>query len=100
MEEVTVTPLEARKSEVAQYEANIAMYEAIKATLPDWETAPTHLLELRTSANKHEAASKVANLADVELLAKLWYSDDCSAAIRSEIVELAKAKAILSILDK
>jgi hypothetical protein len=97
-EETTVTPLEARVSEVAQYEANIAMYTAIKATLP--KAWPDHLVEYRNIKNKHEAAAKISDLADVELLSKLWYADDCDAAIRSEVVELTKAKAILGIMQK
>ena len=98
METEQISPLEARQAEVAQYEANIAMYEAIKATLPSaW---PDHLTAHRGASNKHEVAATIANLGDVELLAKLWYADDCSASIRSEMVELAKAKAILAILDK
>ena len=97
-EETTPTPLEARVAEVAQYEANIAMYSAMKATLPtQW---PDHLVEYRHAKNKHEVAGRVADLKDVELLSKLWYADDCDAAIRSEMVELTKAKAILGIMQK
>lgn len=95
-----ITPLAAREAEVAQYEANITMYEAIMATLPNWNDAPAHLLEHRGSANKHQTAATISNLADVELLSKLWYLDDCAASIRSEMVEMAKAKAILAVIQK
>ena len=97
-EETTLTPLEARIAEVAQYEANIAMFLAMKASLPtDW---PDRLVEYRHATNKHEAAAKIADLKDVELLSKLWYADECDAAIRSETVEMTKAKAILAIMQK
>lgn len=92
------TALEIRQAEVAQYQANIAMFETIKASLPTaW---PDHLIAHRGATNKHEVAAAIANLADVELLANLWYADECAASIRSEMVELAKAKAILAILEK
>jgi hypothetical protein len=97
-EETTLTPLEARIAEVAQYEANIAMFSAMKASLPtEW---PDGLLEYRYATNKHEAAAKIADLKDVELISKLWYADECDAAIRSETVEMTKAKAILAIMQK
>lgn len=97
MTDTPMTPLQARQAEVAQYEANIAMYTAILATLPtEW---PTHLLDYRNVADKHAAAATIHNLDDVELLSKLWYSDQCYAAIRTETVEMNKAKAILTVLQ-
>ena len=97
-EEIQLTPLEARIAEVAQYEANIVMYTELKASLPTvW---PEHLIEYRNEKDQHLAAGKIDNLSDVELLAKLWYADECDAAIRSETVELTKAKAILGIMQK
>jgi hypothetical protein len=99
MSEVTQEELlQARVDEVAQYEANIAMYTALKATLPtEW---PDHLVEYRNVKDKHEVAGRIASLADVELLSKLWYADECDAAVRSETVEMTKAKAILGIMQK
>ena len=95
-EETTVTPLEARIAEVAQYEANIAMYLAIKATLPtEW---PTHLAAHKGAKNQHDVIAGV-NADDVELLSKLWYADECEKAIKTETLELTKAKAILAILQ-
>jgi len=35
----------------------------------------------------------------MELLSKLWYADECYAAIRSEMVEMQKAKEILAVLQ-
>ena len=91
------TALEARQAEVAQYEANIALYTAILQTLPtQW---PTHLEQFKGSKNEHEDIAKVENLADVELLGKLWYADTVKKAIRTETIECTKAKAILQILQ-
>jgi hypothetical protein len=95
--EEQMTALETRRAEVAQYEANIAMFEAIYAELPhDW---PEHLLKYRGASNQHASADEVESLEDVELLAQLWYADECHKAIRSETVEMTKAKAILAALE-
>lgn len=95
--EIQLTPLQAREAEVAQYEANIAMYQKILAALPtEW---PAHLLQYRDANDKHKAAAEVHNLDDVTLLSQLWYADQCYAAIRSETVEKTKAEAILNTLQ-
>ena len=92
-----MTPLEARRAEVAQYEQNIAMFKAILATLPtEW---PEHLLEYRGASNQHSTADSVENIEDVSLLAQLWYADECHKAIRAETVEMTKAAAILAVLE-
>jgi hypothetical protein len=93
---VEPTPVEIRQAEVAQYEANIAMYSAIKATLPtEW---PTHLVEHKGAKNQHDVIAGVA-VDDVELLSKLWYADECEKAIKTETLEMTKAKAILGIMQ-
>jgi hypothetical protein len=95
-EETQVTPLQARVAEVAQYEANIALYESILKTLPTgW---PERLLQHRGAKKQHDAIADVDS-ADVELLAKLWYADECAKAIKTETLELTKAKSILSVLQ-
>jgi hypothetical protein len=97
MTDTPMTPLQARQAEVAQYEANIAMYTALLATLPqEW---PTRLLEYRGATDKHAVIATVDNMDDVDLLSQLWYADQCYAAIRSETVEMNKAKAILTVLQ-
>lgn len=94
--ETQPTAIELREQEVAQYEANIAMYESILAGLPkEW---PAHLLQYRDATDKHKTASEISNLDDVSLLSQLWYADDCYKAIRSETVEKTKAQAILAAL--
>ena len=94
--EPQVTPLQARIAEVAQYEANIALYQTILATLPT--EYPARLAQYKGSKNQHEVITLV-DTADVELLSKLWYADDCAKAVRTETLELTKAKAILDVLQ-
>jgi len=95
-EETQVTPLQARIAEVAQYEANIALYKNILETLPtEW---PERLLQYKGAKNQHDVISSVDS-ADVELLAKLWYADDCAKAVRTETLEMTKAKSILNVLQ-
>jgi hypothetical protein len=90
------TALELRQEEVAQYEANIELYKSIAAGLPsEW---PSHLEHLKNEKSQHEAIAKVENLDDVELVGKLWAYESAQAAIRSEMVEKAKAEAILNAL--
>jgi hypothetical protein len=90
------TPLELRQDEVEQYEKNIELYTSIAAGLPsEW---PSHLEHLKGEKNQHEAIAKLENLADVELVGKLWAYEQAQAFIRSEMVEKAKAEAILNAL--
>ncbi len=97
-EATNITPLQARQLEVAQYEANIALYQTILATLPTvW---PEHLVQHRGTKNQHDAVATVTDLTDVELLSKLWYADECAKAIRTETLEMIKAKSILTVLQQ
>ena len=94
--EPQVTPLQARIAEVAQYEANIALYQTILQTLPtEW---PERLVQYKGAKNQHETIASV-DTADVELLSKLWYADDCIKAIKTETLELTKSKSILTVLQ-
>jgi hypothetical protein len=95
-EETQVTPLQARIAEVAQYEANIVLYTTILQTLPtEW---PERLLQYKTTKNQHDVIGNVDS-ADVELLSRLWYADECIKAIKTETLELTKSKAILDVLQ-
>ena len=97
MSETAITPLESRRAEVAQYEANIAMYTAIAASLPSqW---PERLAKLKNSTNQHADIATVTNLDDVELVGDLWAFDQAQAAIRAETVEKRKAEAIRAFLE-
>jgi hypothetical protein len=96
-EENQITPLEARRQEVAQYQKNIAMYKSIYETLPnEW---PEHLEEYRNIKNRHETAGNIEDLEDLELLSKLWQSEDIYKAIRTETLEMIKAKNILDFME-
>jgi hypothetical protein len=92
-----ITPLEARRQEVAQYEANIAMYTSIANSLPnEW---PEHLAHLKGSTNQHADIATIENLDDVQLVGDLWAYDQAQAAIRAETIEKRKAEAILTFLE-
>jgi len=95
-EELVVDPIVSRQQEIAKYEQNIAVFTSISANTPsEW---PEHLLQYKGASNKHDVISKIAELADVELLSDLWTHDDAVAAIRTETLEKRKAEAILAAL--
>jgi hypothetical protein len=90
------TPVQIRQEEVNQYQANIDMYTVIAAGLPsEW---PERLVHLKGEKNQHEAIAKIEDLADVVLVGQLWAYEAAKASIRSEMVEKAKAEAILNAL--
>ena len=94
--ETQKTALELRQEEVNQYQANIELYVSISSGLPsEW---PARLEHLKGEKNQHEAIAKIEDLADVELIGQLWAYEAAQAAIRSEMVEKAKAEAILNAL--
>lgn len=96
-EETPTTPLQARRDEVAQYDANIAMYQTILATLPsEW---PEHLARYKGRKDHHTVAAEVTDMDDVELVAQLLYREQCEASIRAEKLERTKAAAILAVLE-
>jgi hypothetical protein len=97
MTEAIPTPLEARIAEVAQYEANIALYTSMLAALPT--EYPAHLAQYKGATDKHKVIGTIEDLADVELLSDLWAADDCHKAIRTETLEKRKAEAILAVLQ-
>jgi hypothetical protein len=91
------TPLEARQAEVDQYDAAIALFTTMAASLPS--EYPTHLEQYKGATDKHAVIATIADLEDVELLSDLWAYDDAQAAIRANIVEKRKAEAILAALQ-
>lgn len=89
-------PIQRRRDEVAQYSANIAMFQAILATLPsEW---PEHLAQHKGAKDTHSAVDSVPD-EHVELVAQLWYADQLKHLIRTETVERTKAAAILAVLE-
>ena len=93
---IELTPLELRQAEVAQYQQNIAMYEAIAAGLPS--EYPERLAQYKGRKDQHTAVAEIDDMADVELLSDLWMHDSAKAAVRSETVEMRKAIAIMNVL--
>jgi hypothetical protein len=95
-EQTQITPLQARIAEVAQYEANIALYQTILQTLPtEW---PERLLQYRNAKNQHDTIAGI-DTSDIELISKLWYADECAKAVKTETLELTKSRAILDVLQ-
>lgn len=95
-EQTQVTPLQARIAEVAQYEANIALYRTILETLPtEW---PERLQQYKDAKNQHDVIAGVDS-ADVELLSKLWYADECIKAVKTETLELTKSRSVLNVMQ-
>lgn len=87
--------ISAREAEVAQYDQNIALYEAILGSLPDkW---PNNLASFR-GRKDHQQAVTECDPNDVELLSQLLYREQCEMAIRTERLERTKANAILAAL--
>jgi len=94
---IELTQLELRQAEVAQYQQNIAMYEAIAAGLPS--EYPEHLAQYKSRKDQHAAIADIEDMADVELLSDLWTYDSAKASVRSETVEMRKAIAIMNVLE-
>lgn len=92
-----VNLLELRRQEVAQYQININTFNTILETLPS--ELPAHLEPYRKRKDRHEAAAEIEDLDDVQLLSDVWFHDEIKARIRSEIVEMRKAQAILAVLE-
>ena len=89
------TLIAAREAEVAQYDANIVLYQTIIATLPtDW---PEHLAGFKGRID-HQQAITECDEADVELLSQLLYKEQCENAMRAERLERTKAATILAAL--
>jgi len=96
MSDIEYEPIQTRRDELAQYNANIAMYQTILATLPT--TWPDNLLEHRHPKNAHEAIDQVP-AEHLQTVAELWYADELAHLIRTETLERTKAAAILAALE-
>jgi hypothetical protein len=92
--EVKLTAKESRKLEVDSYKTNIATYKALLATLDgNWDDDLVHLKDLEGQ----EAARKCPQDRLLRL-AVLQQFDQVTNLLKTEIVECAKAQAILNIL--
>ena len=71
--EAPFDPIASRQDEVAQYDAAIAMYQSVAATLPsEW---PAHLAQFKSRTDTHQAITEIEDLDDVALVSQLWAHD-------------------------
>jgi hypothetical protein len=89
-----LTAKEVRQLEVDAYSANVENYEALLATLDgDWDDDLTHLKGIDS-----QEAARQCPMDRLERLAVLQQFDQVTNLLKTEIVERAKAQAILNIL--
>ena len=94
MTETTITALEARQIEVDSYSANVTNYQALLATLDgNWDADLVHLKDVEA-----QEAARQCPMDRLERLAVLQQFDQVTNLLKTEIVERAKAIAILNIL--
>jgi hypothetical protein len=93
-EEITLTPKQVRQAEVISYEANIATYNKLLTTLDgNWDADLIHLKGLES-----QEAARQCSMDKLARLAVLQQFDQVTNLLKTEIVECAKAQAILNIL--
>lgn len=89
-----LTPKQVRQQEIDAYNANITTYKALLATLDgNWDADLIHLKDLEP----YEAARQCA-MNRLERLAVLQQYEQVTKLLKTEIVEGAKAQAILNVL--
>jgi len=89
-----ITPKQARQMEVDSYSANVTNYTALLATLDgDWDADLIHLKGV-----EGQEAARQCPMARLERLAVLQQFDQVSNLLKTEIVERAKAQAILNVM--
>jgi hypothetical protein len=92
--EVQLTPKELRQLEVDSYETNIATYRTLLATLDgNWDSDLIHLKDVEA-----QEAARQCPMDKLARLAVLQQFDQVTNLLKTEIVECAKAQAILDIL--
>ena len=93
-EQTQLTALEARQIEVDSYSANVANYQALLTTLDgQWDSDLIHLKDI-----EGQEAARQCPMDRLERLAVLQQHDQVTKLLKTEIVERAKAQAILNIL--
>jgi hypothetical protein len=91
---IELTPKEVRQLEVDAYKANIATYNTLLATLDgDWDDDLAHLKGIES-----QEAARQCPQDRLLRLAVLQQFDQVTNLLKTEIVECAKAEAILNIL--
>ena len=93
-EEIQLTPLQVRQMEVDAYSANVETYQALLTTLDgDWDSDLAHLKDV-----EGQEAARQCPMDRLERLAVLQQYEQITKLLKTEIVERAKATAILNIL--
>jgi hypothetical protein len=93
-EKTTLTTKQVREIEVASYKENIATYNKLLATLDgNWDADLIHLKGLES-----QEAARQCTTDKLARLAVLQQFDQVTNLLKTEIVECAKAQAILDIL--
>lgn len=94
MEEIAKTAKEVRQLEVDSYKANIVTYNALLATLDgDWDADLMHLKGI-----EGQEAARQCPMDRLARLAVLQQFEQVTNLLKTEIVECAKAQAILNII--
>lgn len=94
-EQVQPTAIEVRQMELDAYSANVANYTALLATLDgDWDADLIHLKGIEA-----QEAARQCPMDRLERLAVLQQYDQVTNLLKTEIVERAKAAAILAVLQ-
>lgn len=89
-----LTPIQSRQMEVDAYSANIDVYKKLLATLDgNWDADLIALKDLET-----QEAARQCPMDRLERLAVLQQFEQVNNLLKTEIVERAKAQAILDIL--
>jgi hypothetical protein len=94
-EQIQLTALEARQIEVDSYSANVTNYQALLTTLDgDWDADLIHLKDI-----EGQEAARQCPMDRLERLAVLQQYEQVTKLLKTEIVERAKAQAILNVLQ-
>jgi hypothetical protein len=92
--EPELTAKEIRQLEVDSYKVNIDTYKRLLATLDgDWDADLVHLKDIEA-----QEAARQCPMDRLDRLAVLQQFDQATNLLKTEIVECAKAEAILNIL--
>ena len=94
-EQIELTAKELRQLEVDSYEANIAVYTTLLSTLDgNWDADLVHLKNI-----EGQEAARQCPMDKLARLAVLQQYDQVTNLLKTEIVECAKAQAILNIMQ-
>jgi hypothetical protein len=95
MTDQQMTTIEMRKLEVDSYSQNVDFYSALLLTLDgNWDADLIHLRDIEI-----QEAARQCPMDRLERLAVLQQFDQVTKLLKTEIVERAKAVAILEVLE-